>query len=204
MNRWERRRLRAQAGRPRNANPAPRPTITDQQSRRLGRFLEGLSAARKIVIGVPLALLSLVATLYSLWGPVWPTNPSTNATDVESPDPIAIPIQIKNASVLFPVYDLKITCGVDSLRTDQGGGLSQLGFETNSGDKLEPASSNLFFCQSPFVYKDPKFVSAEIHLMMKYSHHLFGFKWSGSHEEGPFIWQASLKPNRWQKGALVR
>jgi hypothetical protein len=59
------------------------------------------------ILGIPLAVLAFV---YAVWGPPWPTEPSFAADPPSLGSPFDTPFIVTNKSALFDIANLAITC----------------------------------------------------------------------------------------------
>jgi hypothetical protein len=62
-----------------------------------------------------LALLAVVASVYGIWGPPWPTAPEIHPRDTANGSSLILPFNVQNRSIFFPITDAQMTCGVDWL-----------------------------------------------------------------------------------------
>jgi hypothetical protein len=62
-------------------------------------------------LGPPLAVLAFV---YGIWGPPWPTEPIFAPGAPSFGSPFAVPFNITNKSALFDMNNLSISCGLAS------------------------------------------------------------------------------------------
>jgi hypothetical protein len=56
--------------------------------------------------------IGFVATLSSIFGPVWPTTPLFSPGAPSFGHPLDVPFTVSNTSTLFDVYALKINCTI--------------------------------------------------------------------------------------------
>ena len=72
------------------------------------------------LIGVfALASVAWGASIYAIWGPLWPVEPTFSPTSPSSETPFDIPFTVENKSALFSIEELFITCRIISLNTKE-------------------------------------------------------------------------------------
>jgi hypothetical protein len=86
------------------------------------------------VVASAVAVLGVVSTVYTIWGPPWPTNPEIRPRDVIDGSSFVLPFTVRNPSAVFDMDNVEFTCGVDLVHFEDAegktGGLSDVAFVT--------------------------------------------------------------------------
>jgi hypothetical protein len=69
----------------------------------------------QLIVGSPLAI---VAFIYAIWGPLWPTQPSFFPGSPSFSSAFDVPFIVTNKSVLFSLSNLTITCQLLNFRAE--------------------------------------------------------------------------------------
>jgi hypothetical protein len=175
--------------RSRGRKPKPKPT----QSRQPSRSHSGWRFRYKEILGRPwaglVAAMSVVATLFTLWGAYWNTIPDVRARNPVS-SPFSLPFAVSNNSHLFDMRDLTFYCGIKKVAYPNGGYLENF--------SLVPGPQNVTIATGDtFNFRCPiggQIETAKILLWAKYRTFLFPRMWLGTE----FTWVPDEQ--RWIKG----
>jgi hypothetical protein len=173
----------------RPSSPPPQPPSPPPPPRSAIR--RRLVFATTFVVG----LISLIASIDGLWGPIWPTTPDIHPGTPDPVSPFAVPFTIKNRSVLFNVENGSIVCFVDRLKAkDNWLDLTKNRFRVADGLTLVTEETRPFSCKISV----PFFSTEEV--VMRFSvEYQVNFICSGCvlrHIIGPFSWNGRA----WSEG----
>jgi hypothetical protein len=65
------------------------------------------------VVGIFGLILTIVGGIYTIAGPIWPTDPEIHPHDVLNGSSFVLPFTVKNRSILFDMPNVEFTCGID-------------------------------------------------------------------------------------------
>jgi hypothetical protein len=99
-----------------------------------------IHAGQWIVRGL-VGLLAVVGSVYGIWGPPWPTAPEIHPRDTSNGSSLILPFNVQNKSVLFPITDAQMTCGVGWLfvKDARGNKFTSIHTAFNNGAYTFPA-----------------------------------------------------------------
>ena len=94
------------------------------------------------------AFLSFIAVVADILGwPIWPTAPIFFPGYPSSNSAFDVPFSVENRSILFPIYDLDITCGLIFVRTKHNSGFRDLGIRLRTGPaRLAVSETRSYTC----------------------------------------------------------
>ncbi|WP_155714140.1 hypothetical protein [Burkholderia cepacia] len=98
-------------------------------------------------ISWPFWIAGVLATAYQLLGgPPWPTGPSFEPSESSAP-PFDVPFTVRNASSLFRIDDLKITCVLQHVEIGNGSSFNNASANSSgNGGSLDPLKNKPYLC----------------------------------------------------------
>jgi hypothetical protein len=154
--------------------------------------------AIKWALGTLVALVSLVAALDQIWGPMWPTSPDVEPGSYDEAQPLVLSFTARNRSVLFPINAFHVACIYGAFYTENrnfGAWSSTIG--TSSND-IAAESSIPIKCSSPVIFRNQKLTNAILWVRVTYTR-----PYSASaipRVFGPFFYDATVTPPKWVIG----
>jgi hypothetical protein len=169
--------------------------------------------AAKVIGSFFVAVIGVIGSVYTVWGPSWPTIPIFSPGPPSYGAAFGVPFQVENKSALFGYFNLKISCKIEGMAKSQiGTGTVGFGenvtFAARGANNLSALSSGPFICPLRGYIKIGEkdaadlMQSAQITFLSEYDRSLW---WGTSHsEDGPYTWITTTIPPHWEKGAALR
>ena len=202
---------KTKAGKPKTKRPTqdkiPQPTTPQMPAH------HRLWLVAKVLVSFFVAVIGLAASVYAIWGPPWPTNPSFSLGPPSSGAAFDVPFQVENKSVLFGFSNLKISCKIAGFAKSQlGPGFIKFGenslFSARGTNNLPSLSSGPYTCPIRGTAKIGErdavdlMQSAQVSFISEYDTRIF---WGISHaEDGPYTWITTTVPPRWERGRPLK
>ena len=188
-------------------NQTQEPPIAPQ-----ARMHRRLWLATKAIFGFVVVSFGIVASIYGMWGPPWPTEP------VFSPGPPSfgaafdVPFRVENKSAFFWLSGLKLMCKVEGDIPDQPsvtGIVFGPNFVTASGKNvIGPSTSVPYICPLRSAFRLGNRDAAEI---IRHSRVTFLSEYESRFlagrvktEDGPFTLVETTIPPHWERGAPLK
>jgi hypothetical protein len=162
--------------------------------------------ASKWFLGVAAAVIGLVASVAGLWGPIWPTEPIFSSAFPSSGLPLEVPFAVANKSVIFPIRDLNIRCGLISVRTAKNNAVGKIAVAGFGGNILNPRESRTFTCAFHQVFllsPDDNLISAQVQFISEYKSRL-PWKKTTQSESDVFSLNTRTIPPQWTVGTPLQ
>ncbi len=154
------------------------------------------------ILGPPLALLAFV---YGIWGPPWPTEPTFVPGAPSFGSALDVPFIVTNKSVLFPIKKLHILCS--AYRIDVGPpnwSIQGISFSVPGVADLAPGQSRPYTCAFNNVMRGPNgermgVRAATIAFNSEYDSS-WPWKARAKAESGKFTLDTKTVPPQWMTG----
>lgn len=154
------------------------------------------------ILGPPAALFGVIAGIYSVWGPIWPTEPAFAVTRASSASAWDVPFLVTNSSALFPIKDLEIECVLVSAVTKNQNTFEDAGFGILARSVLAPGETRPYTCPLNRLFRlgpdDPP-VAAKIKFVTEYASRL-PWKTHTQATSGIFTLNAKTSSPQWMQG----
>jgi hypothetical protein len=167
----------------------------------------------KWVLGGTISLLGLLGTIYGLWGPPWPTEPSYAPGVPSFSSPFDVPFIVTNKSALFTITNLQISCQLDdvvvSFPTAPNNMISDSKSTISASNILAPLETRSYTCpirgfsmSGPMSVADAKIRRATVSFVSTYNKRIF----SGltSSKSDVFTLNTRTSPPQWTVGQPLR
>ena len=163
----------------------------------------------KVLASFFVAVVGLAASVYAIWGPPWPTNPSFSPGPPSFGAAFDVPFQIENKSLLFGFSNLKISCKIAAIAKSQFFAFNgDAIFLARGPNDLSPLSSGPYVCPIRGSFKNGEkdgfdlVQSAQVIFLSEYDRRIF---WGTSRaEDGPYTWMTTTLPPHWEKGKPLK
>ena len=175
-----------------------RSSIALKWAKRIGGFIVG-------------PLLAIVAFVYAVWGPVWPTAPTFDPGFPSFSSPLDVPFNITNKSAIFPISELTILCGLEYFEgKNQLGGptiLREVGTsQIVTGQSLRPLQTRSYVCSLKRFIRfvpEPRVEKATIGFVSTYNS---WWPWGERSKSisDTFTLNAATVPPQWTRGAPLQ
>ncbi|MDQ6703003.1 MAG: hypothetical protein M3Z96_07835 [Pseudomonadota bacterium] len=160
----------------------------------------------KLVSGIVVTVLGLLAAIVGILGPPWPTEPSFSPGFPSAGSPFDIPFTVTNKSALFRISNLTLVCKISFARTLLGDTFENISVNSTGINTLQPGQTSSYTClfnrimhlnrPPPF---ETKFAQAEISFASEYdSPWLFPRRIKVASD--PFTLNSSTDPPQWTQG----
>jgi hypothetical protein len=147
-----------------------------------------------------LGVATLVQTALAVWGPFWPTYPDIEPEAPSDSFAFGVPFVVHNRSVLFPMLNPSFACYIIEARTDKPMIYRQLlGSITGPNPPIPPGDVARYRCIVPIAFPG-RVTEAVVEIGAVWSIPLIGERWNRT---GPFTWNTTLNPPRWEMGNLL-
>ena len=174
--------------------------------------------------GVVVLILGVIASIYGIWGPVWPTAPEFSPGAPSSSLALDVPFNVANKSSLFAIGNLTIKCHVIFARLTVSHKILRnvtIGIESRPYDPKQPLARNnikpggisSYVCPitgGPIAgfgptpeFPDDKLETATIEFFSEYDSRLpWGARVQASSEV--FTLNPATNPPQWTRGVPLR
>lgn len=178
--------------------PAKLPPIPQQQSQPTPPHRKWTQAAVWVASAV-ITAMGLVATIASIWGPIWPTYPDVRPAGSDPGSPFSLPFSITNRSIIFGHGAAKTTCIVIQMKTMEDATLTNVRLGIWLPKEIGPAESANVSCGIRVPPNDV--ISVEMEISLEYRVRLLGFDlWHTTYLSKPFSWVRTSDGGRWIEG----
>lgn len=155
-------------------------------------------------LGPPAVLFGIVASIYGVWGPIWPTVPVFSPIVPSFGSPYDIPFSVSNKSILFPVKNLQIMCHLPFFNDSRQNRWTDTRVWATAANHLPPSTTQSYVC--PFSRNidlgGAQIVDASIDFQMEYDS---PWPWSGRVKNTSSIFTLSnTQPRAWTPGIPLR
>jgi hypothetical protein len=125
-------------------------------------------------IGLPVAVLGVLAGIDQVFGPPWPTAPIFDPGTPSFSSPLSVPFYVKNGSILFPVTNLTIICHIIHVDTSDKGTLDNINIFVAARRTLAAPETKRYICPIKVSYSSGlRITSAKIQFISSYDDPLF-------------------------------
>ena len=151
--------------------------------------------------------LAIVAFVYAVWGPLWPTAPTFDPGFPSFSSPLDVPFNVANKSAMFPISELTILCGLEYFEgKNQLGGptiLREVGTsQIVTGQSLRRLQTRSYVCSLKRfirIVPEPRIEKATIGFVSTYNS---WWPWGGRSKSisDAFTLSATTLPAKWTRG----
>jgi hypothetical protein len=191
------------------------PTVIEkraaQVSEKSPRWRTALDWGKRIGGFVVGPALAIVALIYAVWGPLWPTAPTFDPGFPSFSSPLDVPFNVANKSAIFPISELTILCGLEEVqfKNPQGGPtiLREVGTSrVVTGQTLRPLETRSYVCplkQAIQIVPAPQIEKATMGFVSTYNS---PWHWGGTSKSisDRFTLNATTAPPQWTRGAPLQ
>jgi hypothetical protein len=156
----------------------------------------------KWAVGTGVAAVSFIAVIADIWGPIWPTDPIFSPGVPSFGSPLSVPFSVENKSIIFPIKNLSLYCGLIFVRTAHNAGVAELSVTVQTEpNELRAPQSRPYTC--PFDQKfrleeGDRITYAQIKFIARYDGPFWGRLTEFVTE--PFTLDTSTSPPQWTQG----
>jgi hypothetical protein len=176
--------------------PPPRQT---QPTKTRGQ--KALLLVRGLLVFV-LGVVGLIASVDTMWGPIWPTGLDLEPSPPDFSQPFSSPMVVTNRSVVFPMVDVIFDCRMPKVEDRNGNTFDGAHTWTGKISIVKAGESTTFKCNWP-VNDVSSIVSAKETIESRGTIRFLFWRRRIKQSHGPFRWDTTVNPPRWYKGDLL-